>query len=277
MARILAISSQVARGHVGLSAIVPALQALGHEVIALPTILLSNHPGHQTFASERVSPDLIARMLDALGANGWLGGVDAVLTGYMPSAGHVALISEAIGQLRELNPGLVYLCDPVIGDEPKGVYIAPEAAVAIRDLLLPQADAARLNRFELAWMSAETVSNAGDAASIAARMKIKLMLATSLPALNSDAIENALIVGGAIAGTVSVPRHAKVPNGTGDLMSALWLAHLLNPLSSAEDAFNRAVAGVRIAVEASIGKDELQLIPHLRAIAAGDPRDAGKP
>ena len=46
MARILAISSQVVRGHVGLSAIVPALQRLGHEVLPIPTIILSNHPGH---------------------------------------------------------------------------------------------------------------------------------------------------------------------------------------------------------------------------------------
>ena len=38
MARVLVISSQVARGHVGLAAIVPALQGLGHEVIALPTV-----------------------------------------------------------------------------------------------------------------------------------------------------------------------------------------------------------------------------------------------
>ena len=79
MGRVLAISSQVARGHVGLSAIVPALQALGHEVIALPTILLSNHPGHPRFAGERVAPDLLRRMFDALESNRWLGEIDAVL------------------------------------------------------------------------------------------------------------------------------------------------------------------------------------------------------
>ena len=66
MARVLAISSQVARGHVGLAAIVPALQGLGHEVIALPTVLLSNHPGHGTVAGEQVAPALLRRMLDAL-------------------------------------------------------------------------------------------------------------------------------------------------------------------------------------------------------------------
>ena len=84
MPRVLAISSQVARGHVGLGAVVPVLQALGHDVIALPTVLLSNHPGHAHAAGECVGPDQLRRMLDALGANGWLGEIDAVLTGYLP-------------------------------------------------------------------------------------------------------------------------------------------------------------------------------------------------
>ncbi len=101
MGRVLAISSQVARGHVGLSAIVPALQALGHEVIALPTILLSNHPGHPRFAGERIAPDLLMRMLDALEFNRWLGEIDAVLTGYLPSAAHVAV---AVDEMRQ-RPG----------------------------------------------------------------------------------------------------------------------------------------------------------------------------
>ncbi len=56
MARILAISSHVAHGHVGLGAIVPALNRLGHEVIALPTVLLSNHPRHKQCAGEPVAP-----------------------------------------------------------------------------------------------------------------------------------------------------------------------------------------------------------------------------
>ena len=45
MARLLALSSQVVRGTVGLSAIVPAWQRLGHEVIAVPTVILSRSSG----------------------------------------------------------------------------------------------------------------------------------------------------------------------------------------------------------------------------------------
>ena len=72
MATILAISSQVARGSIGLSAIVPALQTLGHSVLALPTILLSNHPGYAHVSGQRTDAAVLKRMIDALDANGWL-------------------------------------------------------------------------------------------------------------------------------------------------------------------------------------------------------------
>ena len=65
MARVLAISSYVAFGSVGLAAIVPALHWLGHEVIALPTVVLSNHPGYPRFAGEAIPAAQIGAMLDA--------------------------------------------------------------------------------------------------------------------------------------------------------------------------------------------------------------------
>jgi pyridoxine kinase len=133
LARVLAISSQVARGAIGLSAAVPALQALGHEVIALPTILLSNHPGYARFAGERVAAELLQRMLDALTANGWLASIDAVLTGYLPSPEHVSFARGAVEQVKQTRPRSIFVCDPVLGDDPKGLYIARDAAEAIRD------------------------------------------------------------------------------------------------------------------------------------------------
>ena len=66
MARVLALSSHVAFGSVGLAAIVPALQSLGHEVIAVPTVVLSNHPGYGPFSGERISAAMLGQILDAL-------------------------------------------------------------------------------------------------------------------------------------------------------------------------------------------------------------------
>ena len=160
MARILILSSWVAHGHVGLSAAAPALQALGHSVTQLPTTLLSNHPGWPHAAGRAMPPDTLREMIDALGANGWLTQQDALLTGYLPSVAHVALAAELMKRLRESAPNaLRVVVDPVMGDEPTGLYIPEAVACAIRDALCPLADILTPNLFELGWLAKRPVSS----------------------------------------------------------------------------------------------------------------------
>lgn len=273
MARVLAISSQVARGAIGLSAVVPALQALGHDVIALPAILLSNHPGHSRFAGERVSPDLLRRMLDALEANAWLGGIDAVLTGYLPSAEHVAVAADAIARVRAAETAsrrALYLCDPVIGDWPKGIYIDPSAAAAIRDKLVPIADILTPNVFELGWLTGHDVVDLATTITAAAASRAPTVVATSVPMSAGAALANVAVGPDRTAAWTSVPRRARVANGTGDLFAALLLGHRLRGCRLHE-AVARATAGVEHVVALSLGLEELALAPHLASVAAAPP------
>jgi pyridoxine kinase len=264
MARVLAISSQVARGHVGLAAIVPALQRLGHDVIALPTILLSNHPGHRTAAGEQVPPDLLQRMLDALDKNDWLSGIDAILTGYLPSPGHVRFAADAIQRVRTQSESARVLVDPVLGDEPKGVYIDAAAAAHIRDDLIVLADIATPNAFELGWLASTRIGSVDDAVKAAKVLAPSQMLATSTPSAKG-AIANVLIDKGSNEAFVAEVQHKdKVQNGTGDLLSALYLGHALRG-APAPEAFALAVAGVDAAIAASVGQDELALIASPQA------------
>ncbi|MGC9419866.1 MAG: bifunctional hydroxymethylpyrimidine kinase/phosphomethylpyrimidine kinase, partial [Rhodovulum sp.] len=153
MARIVMLSSWVAHGHVGLSAAAPAVQALGHGVTQLPTTILSNHPGWPRVAGAPLPAPQIAAMIEALAGNGWLAGVDAVLTGYLPTPAHVDLAAGLIERLRtgDVRPRVVV--DPVLGDDPDGRYIAADAARALRDRLVPLADILTPNRFELGWLT----------------------------------------------------------------------------------------------------------------------------
>lgn len=256
MARVLAISSQVARGHVGLSAIVPALQRLGHEVVALPTILLSNHPGHAHFAGQQIDPELLRRMLGALRQNGWLADIDAVLTGYLPTVEHVRLAAESITTLKHNRPALRIVCDPVLGDDPKGLYIDAAAAAAIRDELIGVADLIVPNRFELAFLSGVDVRDEADAVA-ALRSLGHSGLATSIPTSTAGRLSNVLLSDGAMT-SVEVTRRAKVPNGTGDLLSALFLGHWLLG-GDAAAALSQAVHQLDFIVAASAGADELRL------------------
>ena len=89
MRRVLVMSSFVAHGTVGLQATLPAFAGPQFDVIAIPTIVLSNHPGHKACAGSAIPPSTLSDMADALDANGWLAGLDAIFTGYLPSADHV--------------------------------------------------------------------------------------------------------------------------------------------------------------------------------------------
>lgn len=253
MARILALSSWTAAGHVGLSAAVPALQALGHTVTALPTVILSNHPGFPHAAGRPVPPSRIADMIDALDANGWLAGHDAVLTGYLPSADHVALAVDLVQRLRRLaepppaEPPLVVV-DPVLGDDPGGLYLAPEAAAAIRDHLVPGADILTPNRFELAWLTGLPVSTPEEAVAAALSLGPRVLL-TSPPVPGMTGVLDAA-PGPAILYPASPV--AQVPHGVGDVLSAVVAAGV-SP--------GAAVGLLSALCRASTGLPHLALVP----------------
>jgi len=256
MARILALSSHVAFGSVGLAAIVPALHWLGHEVIDMPTVLLSNHPGYPRFAGDPVLPGQIAAMVDALEANGWLADTAAVITGYLPSPAHVTEARSAVERVRRANPGALYLCDPVFGDEPDGLYLSETTAAAIRDELLPFASLTTPNGFELSWLAGLPVGDAAEARQAAWALGVPAVLATSVPA-SDNRLANVLVSSDeSIACYVS--RRPSAPHGTGDLLAAMYLGRLLNGDAPAA-ALAAAASAVEASVAASHGRHELPL------------------
>ena len=253
---ILSLSSQVARGHVGHSAAVFAWQRLGIEVVALPTILLSNRPDYPHRAGERIRPEL-------------LGEIDAVFTGYLPSAAHVALTAELVTRLKAGRPELFYCCDPILGDEPGGLYIAEDAANGIRDTLLPLADLVTPNRFELQWLTGTHVRSSADAVHAASKLARPMVLATSAPAASGADLANLLVEGPKAWSTV-VGRRLSVPHGTGDLVAALFMGHLLRSRPAAE-ALALATAGIEAVIDASESREELNLIASQDSWAAPGP------
>lgn len=257
MARVLVISSYVAHGHVGLGAVVPVLQRLGHQVIALPTVVLSNHPKHRHCAGEQVAPQRLRDMLDALEANGWLRTTGAVLTGYLPSVAHVRFAASAAARVSAEQPQSQLFCDPVLGDDPDGLYVPEDAAAAIRDELAPLADMLFPNRFELDWLSGHPVEDAASAVEAAGALRTQSVLATSVPSGGSQ-LANILVDRGDVL-CASVAARVGVPHGTGDVLSALYLGHRLNGAKSVT-ALGSAVAGVEIVIEASRGLADLRLV-----------------
>jgi pyridoxine kinase len=213
MAKILAVSSQVVFGPVGLNAIVPALQAEGHEVLALPTVLLSNHPGHGKPTGQSFQLDHMISALEKLGA---FENLDAVITGYFANVEQVEAIANLIA---ELKPAIV-LIDPVIGDHGK-LYVPETVAAAIRDLLLPLATIITPNAFELSWLTNHAVSSEGEAIATSRILEISEIIATSVPSGRDLAT---LRITKTEVQSVKNSRRDHVPNGTGDFLSGLYLA-----------------------------------------------------
>ncbi|MGI9480136.1 MAG: PfkB family carbohydrate kinase [Hyphomicrobiaceae bacterium] len=246
---ILALSSTVAVGHVGLSAIVPTLGLLGHSSAALPTVVLSNHPGFAQTAGMEIPVGTLDAMVEAIAGNGWIGDFGTILTGYLPSVAHVAFAAGTIARVRAANPAARYVCDPVIGDDPKGLYIDAAAAEAVRERLIPLADAVLPNRFELSYLADRPVTSPNEAIVAARALSTTQVIAKSTP-LSGDWLRNIDIRTGSVT-SVTVPRQAGAPNGTGDMFSALIAAGW---------SLERATSALSTIIAASGGDNHLAII-----------------
>ena len=257
MATIVAISSFVARGSVGLRAVVPALERMGHEAIACPTVLLSNHLGHRHTGGGPVSVETFSAVFEALDKNGWLGQVSAVLTGFFPSPEHVRLTEALIDRVRSLRPDALIVCDPVLGDRLEGLYVPQAVAEVVRDRLMPKATHIKPNLFELGFLSGRPVETLDDVAGAARALPVPVVLASSVP-LPGNRLGNVVVTPDE-AGVCAVPVESDVPHGTGDLLTALFVAETLKASSGPLACAASAAAGVKAVIGRSRGSDELDL------------------
>lgn len=254
MGKVLAISSQVVYGPVGLNCIVPALQAQGHEVLAIPTILLSNHPGHGKPEGRATAPSEMVVMITALEKLGAFKNLDAVITGYFANVEQIEIVAALIVRLA----CKIILIDPVLGDHGK-LYVGQAVAEAIRDKLLPLAAILTPNAFELSWLTGLAVQNTEQAISAARSLNIVEVIATSIVKSPHELSTLRITVGH--VETITTPMEAKVPNGTGDFLSGLYLAGLLG--TSPQSAFADAMRLLQHAIVRSKGTAVLDVGSHL--------------
>ena len=263
---VIVVSSHVARGSVGNRAAVFALETLGFPVWSVPTVILPWHPGHSR-ATRIVPPaDAFAALMRDLEGAKWLGEVGAVLSGYLGDADQADAVASLVKAVKRRNPQALYLCDPVMGDR-GGLYVPEEVAARQRDLLLPLADIATPNRYELEWMTGVTLETPGAVAEAALDAGPPTMVVTSVPALMAGSIGNMLVT----ADVAVVAEHRIIerpPNGLGDLTAAVFLARLLDGQAPAKalQTTTESVFEV-LARTAKRGADELTLETDAQSLA----------
>ena len=221
---ILVISSTIGSGQVGLQAIAPGLRALSFEMIGLPTIWLSAHPAAfpemGAPKGEPMPPEQMLESIDWLLAAGALDNCAAILSGYMPSLEHVKACAAIVDKVKATVADVIYCCDPICGDHDR-LYLPKSVANGLRATLLPRADIATPNLFELQHLSGQTDTADMEALVSAARsLRCPHIVVTSAPAPQGRIAT--LAIGDEIhrCETASAPH---VPHGMGDLFAALYL------------------------------------------------------
>jgi pyridoxine kinase len=271
--KILSVQSSVAYGHVGNSAAVFPLQRLGHEVWPVITVHFSNHTGYGAWRGPLLAPADVADVIAGIGDRGVLGDADAVLSGYQGDPAVGAVILDAVAQVKALNPGAVYCCDPVMGDVGRGMFVKPGIPEYLRDHVVPRADILTPNHFELDFLSGRTTTTLDEvlsAVDVVRERGPRDVLVTSV--LHGDLAPDSLdvvAVSDAGAWAVTTPLLPISPNGCGDVTAALYLAHLGS--SGLPATALRATASTVFAIlEATLaaGTREIQLVAAQDAIAS---------
>jgi len=263
---VLSIQSHVAYGHVGNSAAILSLQRLGLDVFAVHTVQLAHHPGYGAWRGHHVEPERIDEILSGLCQIGALRRCAALLSGYLGQPGVGDPLLRALQALRRERPDSLYLCDPVIGDDDAGVFVAAGVPELLRDRLVPEANIITPNRFELAWLAGHQVRDLDAALAAATALRAQgpsIVIATGLP-LEIDEL-GVLAVTADGTWLVRTPYRAGVPHGTGDVFSALFLGHYLKERNLPQ-ALERSVSAMYALIERTLEESALEL----RLVAAQD-------
>ena len=262
--QLLSIQSHVAYGYVGNSAAVFPLQRLGHEVWPVLTVNFSNHTGYGEWRGPVQDPADVAAVISGIEERGALAGISAVVSGYQGNPAVGAVVLDAVAKVKAANPDAVYACDPVMGDVGRGMFVLPGIPEFLRDQVVPHADVITPNHFELNFLAGtEATPRLADVLVAIDAVRAtgpRNVLVTSVITDRSNTL-SLVAVDETGAWRVTTPNLPITPNGSGDVTSALYTAHLL-ATGSTPTALERTANTMFAILERTLasGRRELELI-----------------
>ncbi|MCF8500783.1 MAG: pyridoxal kinase, partial [Rhodospirillum sp.] len=228
---ILSIQSHVAVGHVGNGAAVPALLAAGFAPWAIPTAVLAHHPGRGGFVGRITPAEEVGALLTGVAALPEFPSCGGVLSGYAGHPGTPRAVAEAVDALRGIRPKTPFLCDPVLGDLGRGLYVHGDLPDRMSRFLLSRATVVTPNPFELALLTGcadppITVEEVLEAARTLRTRGPEVVVVTGVR-LGDGGIGTLLVDGvGFHLSRQDFVTGVEAVKGTGDLLAAWLMAHL---------------------------------------------------
>jgi pyridoxine kinase len=262
---VISIQSQVAYGHVGNSAAVFPMQMHGIDVIAVPTTLLSNRPGYPTIRGRVLEAQLVADLLEGIEERGAVDSCEMILSGYLGSVEIGAVVADFVARAKARNPALRYVCDPVLGDRDRGLFVSPSIPPLVRDRLCPLADIITPNHFEFEWLAGARTATIDEVVAQTAALQSRgpetiVVTSAELADTPSGEIET-LAIEPSRAFRLRTPKLPISPNGTGDLFASLFVSARVNG-SGTPDALAHAASAIFAVLErtASRGTEEMRIV-----------------
>jgi len=269
--QLLSIQSHVAYGYVGNSAAVFPLQRLGHEVWPVLTVNFSNHTGYGAWRGPVQDPADVAAVISGIEERGALPDISAVVSGYQGNPAVGAVVLDAVAKVKAANPDAIYACDPVMGDVGRGMFVLPGIPEFLRDEVVPHADVITPNHFELDFLAGvEPTQRLQDVLAAIDTVRAsgpRNVLVTSVIADGATTL-SLVAVDETGAWRVTTPHLPITPNGSGDVTSALYTAHLL-ATGSTPIALERTANTMFAILERTLasGRRELELVASQDDIA----------
>lgn len=234
--RVLSVQSHVVRGYVGNKSATFPLQVLGFEVDTINSVQFSNHTGYEHWKGQVLTADELNVLYEGIKLNN-VNHYDYVLTGYTRDDSFLDTVVDIVQELKRANPSLVYVCDPVLGDN--GAMYVPENLLPIyRERVVPAADIITPNQFEAELLSGRKMHSEKDAVEVMNLLHSMgpdtvVITSSDLPSPLGDQYLVALgsqkkvrADGSMVTQQIrmDIPRVDAVFVGTGDLFAAMLLA-----------------------------------------------------
>ncbi|KAK6460930.1 Ribokinase-like protein [Scheffersomyces coipomensis] len=250
---VLSIQSHVVHGYVGGKAAIFPLQTQGWEVDNINTVNFSNHTGYGSFKGNSIDENdelnpILNQLINNLHIN-----YNAILTGYIPNSNLINCIGKYVKQVKEQDDKVLYLLDPVMGDN-NYLYVSESCITEYQNLLTyNMIDIITPNQFELELLSNNKITDLNtlklSILKLHLNFNIKYIVITSLsssifnPPDNEDTESNKqddkfIYCACSTLTNLNQIQIFKIPiiksyfTGVGDLFSALLLDKLYNNIHS---------------------------------------------